>query len=91
VLRPDGRAVTISHDKGNMNRIDRVSAANYCMKINENHCKNIILEVDEKEIMLQAASIYARVEEWTREEMVGIMVVVAETSLSILSEELPWT
>jgi hypothetical protein len=61
------------------------------MKINENHCKNIILEVDEKEIMLQAASIYARVEEWTREEMVGIMVVVAETSLSVLSEELPWT
>jgi type II restriction enzyme len=91
VLRPDGRAVTISHDKGNMNRIDRVSAANYCMKINENHCKNIILEEDEKKIMLQAASIYAQSKEWAREEMVGIMVVVAETSLSILSEELPWT
>ncbi len=91
VLRPDGRAVTISHDKGNMNRIDRVSAANYCMKINENHCKNIILEEDEKKIMLQAASIYARSEEWTREEIVGIIVVVAETSLSVLSEELPWT
>jgi len=91
VLRPDGRAVTISHDKGDMNRIDRVSAANYCMKINENHCRNIILEVDEKEIMLQAASIYARSEEWSREEMVRIMVLVAETSLSVLSEELPWT
>jgi type II restriction enzyme len=91
VLRPDGRAVTISHDKGNMNRIDRVSAANYCMKINKNHCKNIIIDVDNKDIMLQAASIYARVEEWTREEMVGIMVDIVETSLSVLSEELAWT
>src|SRR4030042_5175368 len=91
VLRPEGRAGTIGPDKGNMNRIDRVTAANYCMKINENHCKNIIVEVDDKEIMLQAASIYTRSEEWTREEMVGIMVAIAETSLSVLSEELPWT
>lgn len=91
VLRPDGRPVTISHNKGNINRIDRVTAANYCMKINENHCRNIVIEVDGKKIMLQAASIYARVEEWTREEMVAIMVAVAETSLEVLSNELPWS
>ena len=90
VLRPDGRSVTINHDRGNMNRIDRVSAANYCMKINENHCKNILIDDDGKKIMLQAASIYSRSDEWKREEMIGIMVVIAETSLSVLSEELPW-
>jgi hypothetical protein len=61
------------------------------MKINKNHCKNIILEEGEKKIMLQAASIYAQSEEWAREDIGGIMVVVAETSLSVLSEELPWT
>jgi len=88
VLRPDGRAVTISHDKGSMNRIDRVTAANYCMTINENHCANIIIEVDGKDIMLQAASIYARNEEWSPEEMAHIMVAVAETSLSVLLQEL---
>ncbi len=90
VLRPDGRAVMIRHDKGNMNRIDRVTAANYCMKINENHCRNVVLEGGERDIMLQAASIYARSDEWAREEMVGIMVQVAEISLSVLDEELPW-
>jgi type II restriction enzyme len=89
VVRPDGRPITISHNKGSMNRIDRVSAANYCMDINTNHCKNIILEVGQKEIMLQAASLYARSEEWSLNEMVSIMMEVAETSLSVLSDELP--
>lgn len=36
VFRPDGSFVEIRHDSGAMNRIDRVTAANYCMKIN-NH------------------------------------------------------
>jgi type II restriction enzyme len=88
VLRPDGRAVTIGHNKGSMNRIDRVTAANYCMTINENHCANIFIDADDKDIMLQAASIYARNEDWTREEMAHIIATVAETSLSVLSQVL---
>jgi type II restriction enzyme len=36
VFRPDGTFVEIRHDSGAMNRIDRVTAANYSMKINEN-------------------------------------------------------
>lgn len=86
VLRPDGRVVTIRHDKGN--RIDRVTAANYCMTINENHCANIFIEADGKDIMLQAASIYARHLEWTPEEMGEIMIAIAETSLTLLSQDL---
>jgi type II restriction enzyme len=71
-----------------MNRIDRVTAANYCMTINENHCANIFIDADDKDIMLQAASIYARNEDWTREEMAHIIATVAETSLSVLSQVL---
>jgi len=36
--------------------------------------------------MLQAASIYARCQEWTDKEMETIMMEVAETSLGILNQ-----
>lgn len=62
VFRPDGTFVEIRHDSGAMNRIDRVSAANYCMKINHNYCKNMFIGHDKSFVMLQAASIYARCE-----------------------------
>ncbi len=86
VLRPDGRAVTIRHDQGN--RIDRVTAANYCMTINENHCANIVIKSEDKDIMLQAASIYARHFAWSPEEMGDVMIAITETSLSVLGPEL---
>jgi len=88
VFRPDGRAIVIPHDRGSMNRIDRVTAANYCMAINENHCENIIVEGDGNDLMLQAASLYCQSHAWSPEEMGGIMVTIAETSLSILGKDL---
>lgn len=86
VFKPDGSFVEIRHDSGAMNRIDRVSAANYCMPINHNYCKNIFIGHKNSAIMLQAASIYARCDPWEEKEMQGIMMEVASTSIGILNQ-----
>ncbi|MEN3943008.1 EcoRI family type II restriction endonuclease [Prosthecobacter sp. SYSU 5D2] len=86
VFKPDGTFVTIRHDLGSLNRIDRVTAANYCMKINNNYCKNIFIAHSKSSIMLQAASIYARCDPWEAEEMQEIMWEVASTSMGILNQ-----
>ena len=54
VSSPDGRVVELRHDVGSMNRIDRLTAANYSMPINENSCKNIFLTSSSLTVMLQA-------------------------------------
>jgi type II restriction enzyme len=86
VFRPDGSFVEIRHNSGGMNRIDRVTAANYCMKINNNYCKNIFIAHNNSSIMLQAASIYARCEPWKEDEMQQIMMDIANTSIGILNQ-----
>lgn len=86
VFKPDGSFVEIKHDSGGMNRIDRVTAANYCMKINRNYCKNIFIAHNNSSIMLQAASIYARCEPWKEDEMQQIMMDIANTSIGILNQ-----
>lgn len=40
VMRPDGSSYTLHYDTGILNRLDRLTAANYGMKINTNLCKN---------------------------------------------------
>ncbi|KAB2958484.1 MAG: restriction endonuclease [Candidatus Methylomirabilis oxygeniifera] len=86
VFGPDGSFVEIRHDSGAMNRIDRVTAANYCMKINRNYCKNIFIGHNKSFVMLQAASIYARCDPWKEDEMQQIMIDIANTSLGILNQ-----
>lgn len=86
VFKPDGSFVEIRHDAGAMNRIDRVTAANYCMKINCNYCKNIFIAHSNSSIMLQAASIYARCEPWKESEMEEIMMDIAKTSIGTLNQ-----
>jgi len=86
VFKPDGTFIEIRPDAGIMNRIDRVTAANYCMPINRNYCKNIFISNKKSSVMLQAASLYARCEAWTEKEMKVIMMKVAETSLDILNQ-----
>lgn len=86
VFKPDGSFVEIRHNSGGMNRIDRVTAANYCMKINNNYCKNIFIAHNNSSIMLQAASIYARCEPWKEDEMEQIMMDIANTSIGILNQ-----
>lgn len=86
VFKPDGSFVEIRHDAGLLNRIDRVTAANYCMKINNNYCKNIFIAHKNSSIMLQAASIYARCEAWKEDEMQKVMLDIANTSIGILNQ-----
>ena len=85
-FRPDGSFVEIRSDSGAMNRIDRVTAANYCMPINRNYCKNIFIGHKNSSIMLQAASIYARCNPWRENEMREIMMDIARTSIDILNQ-----
>ena len=89
VKTPDGRGVKIEHDSGTLNRIDRVTASNYGMKINQNNCRNIFVECGKREQMLQVASLYFQCPPWTTKSMLAIMWDVAVTSLEVLSESIP--
>lgn len=84
VSRPDGRAVELRHDVGSLNRIDRLTAANYSMPINENCCENIFIVSNDQTVMLQSVSIFTKATHWTAEEMLPIMIDVAKISLNIL-------
>jgi len=85
VVRPDGRAVELRHNVGSLNRIDRLTAANFSMPINENSCENIFITTSSGEkVMLQAVSIFTKATPWIAEEMIPIMIDVAETSLRVL-------
>jgi len=84
VTRPDGRKVELKHNVGSLNRIDRLTAANYSLPINQNSCENMTIAIDEQQIMLQAVSIFTKAEEWTAKEMLSIMMDIARTSLEII-------
>jgi type II restriction enzyme len=84
VKRPDGTETTLKHDGGSLNRIDRLTASNFSLPINQNSCENIFISIDGKSVMLQAVSIYTKPTEWSIEEMLPIMMDVSITSLRIL-------
>lgn len=90
IERPDGRVVTLDYKSGMLNRIDRLTAANYGMPINTNLCKNKFVKHKEKTIMLQAASIYAQGagEKWDTKQMFDIMMEISKTSLQVLGSEI---
>ena len=84
VIKPDGTEVILKHDDGVLNRLDRLTASNYSLPINQHNCENIVISIDENSVMLQSVSIYAKDKEWTVEEMLPIMMDVSTTSLRIL-------
>lgn len=90
VIRPDGRSVVLEHDSGILNRLDRLTAANYGMPINTNLCKNKFIKNKDKSIMLQATSIYTTGDgsHWNPQEMFNIMLDVAKTSLKVLGSDI---
>ena len=90
VTRPDGRAITLVYNDGTLNRLDRLTAANYGMPINTNLCENRFVERNGVSIMLQAASIYTRGEggHGNDEDMISIMLDVSRTSLRMLGTDL---
>lgn len=90
VRRPDGRVVTLQYNSGALNRLDRLTAANFGLPINTNLCKNKIVLHDDVSIMLQSASIYTQSDggRWNEDEMKEIMLDVAKTSLQMLGRDL---
>ena len=90
LTRPDGRRVTLSYDSGSLNRLDRLTAANYGMPINANLCKNKFVKTCDACVMLQAASIYTQGDggRWREAEMTEIMLEIAHTSLQMLGRDL---
>lgn len=90
VTRPDGREVTLIYNNGTLNRLDRLTAANYGMPINTNLCENRFVKCNGATIMLQAASIYTQGSggHWNDENMITVMLEVAKTSLKMLGSDL---
>ena len=90
VSRPDGREVTLIYNDGTLNRLDRLTAANYGMPINTNLCENRFVKCNGATIMLQAASIYTKGEggHWNDADMITVMLEVARTSLKMLGTDL---
>ena len=90
IKRPDGRVVKLEYNSGMLNRLDRLTAANYGMPINTNLCVNKFIKHKNKNIMLQAASIYSqgRGERWDTKKIYEIMLEVSKTSLKVLGSDL---
>jgi len=90
IKRPDGRVVTLQYNSGMLNRLDRLTSANYGMPINTNLCKNKFVKHKDKTIMLQATSIYTQGngEKWDTKEMFDIMIEISKTSLQVLGSEI---
>lgn len=90
ITRPDGRVVTLEYNSSTLNRLDRLTAANYGLPLNTNLCKNRFVHHEDKTIMLQAASIYTqgKGERWNPNEMFEIMHDIANTSIRILFSDL---
>lgn len=90
IERPDGRIVTLEYNSGMLNRLDRLTSANFGMPINTNLCENKFVKHKDKTIMLQATSIYTqgKGEKWDNIEMFEIMFEIAKTSLKVLGSDL---
>ena len=90
IKRPDGRMITLEYNSGSLNRLDRLTAANYGMPINTNLCKNKYVKHNNKMIMLQATSIYTQGdgEQWNKKKMFDIMLDISKTSLQVLGSDL---
>lgn len=90
VTRPDGRKVTLTYNSGELNRLDRLTAANYGMPINANLCKNRFVNREDSCLMPQAASIYTQGNgrRWLGADMAAVMMEVAKTSLQMLGRDL---
>lgn len=90
IKRPDGREVKLEYNSGMLNRLDRLTSANYGMPINTNLCENKFVKHRDKTIMLQATSIYTqgRGEKWDKKEMFDIMIDISKTSLKVLGSDI---
>lgn len=90
IKRPDGRIVNLEYNSGMLNRLDRLTSANYGMPINTNLCENKFIKHKDKAIMLQATSIYTQGDggKWDSKKMFEIMMDVSRSSLKMLASDL---
>ena len=91
VETPDGRIVNLSYNLGSLNRLDRLTAANYGMPVNTNLCENKFVTNKNGTIhSLQSASIYTKGDgnKWDNKEMFDIMKEISKTSLKLLGSDL---
>lgn len=90
ITRPDGSTYTMAYNDGVLNRLDRLTAANYGMPINTNLCENRFVSGNGLSIMLQAASIYTQGDggHWRDADMIAIMLDIARTSLRMIGKDL---
>lgn len=90
IKRPDGRVVNLEYNSGMLNRLDRLTSANYGMPINTNLCENKFVKHKDKAIMLQATSIYTQGngEKWDSKKMFEIMIDISKSSLKVLASDL---
>ena len=90
VKRPDGRVVTLNYNSGILNRLERLTSANYGMPINTNLCENKFVKHNKKTIMLQATSIYTQGDgkKWYAEKMFEVMIEISKTSLKVLGSDI---
>jgi len=90
IKRPDGREITLHYNSGTLNRLDRLTAANYGMPLNMNLCMNKFVKSHDKIIMLQAASIFTQGNggHWDKKEMYRVMLDIAKTSIKCLAKDL---
>ncbi|RVY51841.1 EcoRI family type II restriction endonuclease [Helicobacter pylori] len=90
VKRPDGRVVTLEYSSGVLNRLDKLTAANYGMPVNQNLCQNKFVQHKDRVIMLQAISIYTQGDgqKWNLNKMFEVMFEAAKTSLRVLGSSL---
>lgn len=90
IRRPDGRIVVLEYNSGMLNRLDRLTAANYGLPINTNLCRNKFVHHNDKTIMLQAASIYTQGKggRWDAKQMFNIMLEISKTSIQIIYSDL---
>lgn len=90
ITRPDGRKVILRYNSGILNRLDRLTAANYGLPLNTNLCINRFVKSQDRVIMLQAATIFTQGngEHWDRKEMHDVMLDVAKTSIRCLAKDL---
>ncbi len=90
IARPDGTEFILRYDSGTVNRLDRLTAANYGLPLNTNLCVNIFVKSQDKIIMLQAATIYTQGDgqKWKRQDMRDVMTDIAKTSIKCLAKDL---
>jgi len=90
IERPDGRVVKLEYNSGTLNRLDRLTSANYGMPINTNLCENKFIKQSNKTIMLQSTSIYTQGngKKLEAQKMFDIMIEISETSLKVLASDI---